>query len=650
MKRTDSWPIAAKSIKILILCLLIPLSTPLLASMIPVEAWSHDPLIDGVVISPDGSKLAALTPGDHKSLPSVTVWQTADMSKPPVRFKPKDSKVIALRWASNDQLFFVGRQKYDYKYSGKTTKWFRNIGYIADYRGNKIRRLFRKRMDDIKDLYRVGFVHSLRDKPDTILLRLTGLKGSEYVELNLKTFQSVRVFRESDTSSTTVDSRGRVAIKTKLEGSGDEIRYVTSLRNPKTGGWEEHFTLRAVDREGVQAVRVLADGQVYVLDNLGRDKSVIRLYDPVTRSQGKPLFASDQFEIRGVLLRDFNPSDKSDLIGYVLNGPERSYIYTDPEYLALQTRIDAALPAGSTNRMVSTSDDLNQIVVRSSGVKEAGAYYLLSNKGTITALGRSFPHLDPAQMSEMTYVTYSARDGLEIPAMLTVPRTGKAPHPTIVMPHGGPWARDYLGWNKWAQFLANRGYAVLQPQYRGSMGWGQKLWRAGDREWGQKMQDDKDDGAQWLVDQGIADSERLAMFGYSYGGYAAMAAVVRPSSPYQCAIAGAGLSELNTFNKLTGQSAFNRKYQKPTIAGLSPQYAVEQANIPLYIFHGDRDQRVPVKQSRKFYKALKAEGKTVRYDEIPDLWHSNPWFAQHHMAMLSGIETYLANDCGPGGL
>ena len=250
----------------------------------------------------------------------------------------------------------------------------------------------------------------------------------------------------------------------------------------------------------------------------------------------------------------------------------------------------------------------------------------------------------------MEFVSYEARDGLEIPAFLTLPAEGEAPFPAVVVPHGGPWARDFLGWDQWAQFLANRGYAVLQPQYRGSDGWGQTLWRAGDKEWGRKMQDDKDDGARWLAAQGIADAGRIAIFGYSYGGFAAMAASVRPDSPFQCAIAGAGLSELRSFDKVTYENPFQRQFQNPTIAGMSPLDHVRDATIPIYVFHGERDQRVPINQSEKFVRALKRAGKDVKYTEIVDLWHSLPWWPQHHFAVLSSIEDYLANDCGPNGL
>ena len=296
------------------------------------------------------------------------------------------------------------------------------------------------------------------------------------------------------------------------------------------------------------------------------------------------------------------------------------------------------------------SDDLTIIVVRSSGPREAGAYYLLVNGKDLVPLGRSFPLLEPASMADMEYVTYKARDGLEIPGFLTTPQSGKKPYPAVVLPHGGPWARDYLGWDRWAQFLANRGYVVLQPQYRGSEGFGQTLWRAGDNEWGQKMQDDKDDGARWLVAEGMADPDRIAIFGYSYGGFAAMAASVRKNSPFQCAISGAGLAELRSFDKITFTNRFQRQFQNPTIGGMSPLDHVKEAEIPIFVFHGDRDQRVPVEQSRKFVRALKRAGKDVKYLEIVDLWHSSPWWPQHHLAMFQSLENYLANDCGPGGL
>src|SRR5690606_22104946 len=203
---------------------------------------------------------------------------------------------------------------------------------------------------------------------------------------------------------------------------------------------------------------------------------------------------------------------------------------------------------GADISIVDWSDDRTTMIVEKSGPRTPPEFYLVQN-GRARLLGRAYPEINPEALGETRLIQYRARDGLMIPAFLTTPPAhiyGPGPYPTIVTPHGGPWARDELDWDTtgWTQYFAARGYAVLQPQYRGSDGWSQRLWKAGDREWGGRMQDDKDDGVRYLIEQGIADPDRVAMHGYSYGGYAAMVAAVRPNGLYQCAIAGAGPSSL----------------------------------------------------------------------------------------------------------
>ncbi|MAT83651.1 MAG: hypothetical protein CMQ43_06510 [Gammaproteobacteria bacterium] len=619
------------------------------AAKIPMNAWIHDPVIDQVQLNFSGTKMAAITLSDVNEAPDVTVWDVRDLSKPPKRFRPDNSKVIGIGWLNDDTLFVVGRQKFDYRIGAKPTFWFRDIAYVVDDQGKRFRELMGHR-DDVQS---ANLVSLLTNQPDKVLITITTLdRTQEFLELNLDSLITNRVFRGDDRSGFETDNLGNVVIRQQIKGSGDDTRLVTSLRSPGNSAWEEHFEVFAREREGVglNGVTIAADGTVYVVDNTGRDKSVIRRYDLDSRRLSEPVFANEDYNVLGLATTRFKTPGQSDVVGYVVGGPSVEVVYTDPMWAQLQQQLDAALPDDQTHDIVSYNRDLSLIVVESSGPREPGSFGLLVGGRQYVPLGRSFPNLDPAELAPMEFVQYQARDGLTIPAFLTRPISGEAPYPTVIMPHGGPWARDFLGWDLWAQFLANRGYAVLQPQYRGSEGWGQKLWRAGDREWGQKMQDDKDDGARWLVEQGIAAEDRIAIYGYSYGGYAAMAATVRPNSPYQCAIAGAGLSELDTFDKITFENPFNREFQNPTIGGLSPLYVVEQANIPIFIFHGDRDQRVPVDQSRKFNRALERREKNTEYLEIPDLWHSLPWFPQHHLAVLSSLERYLAEDCGPGGL
>jgi dipeptidyl aminopeptidase/acylaminoacyl peptidase len=295
------------------------------------------------------------------------------------------------------------------------------------------------------------------------------------------------------------------------------------------------------------------------------------------------------------------------------------------------------------------------MIVEKSGPTQPPEYYLYDG-GKLSLLGKARPWIDVTALSDTRLVEYPARDGLMIPAFLTTPdkaRFGPGPYPTLIEPHGGPWARDEMEWDLagWVQYFASRGYAVLEPQFRGSEGWGQKLWRAGDGQWGQAMQDDKDDGVKWLIDQKIADPKRVAMFGYSYGGYAALAASIRPNGLYQCAISGAGAGDLASIERATFDNRYQREFQHPTIGGLDALEHAKEAKIPVFLYHGDRDQTVDIAQSRKFAAALKAAGKPYRFLEIPDMGHQfifmTPAMAE---LQLTQIDNFLKTECKPGGL
>ena len=616
------------------------------AEIIPMNAWIHDPVISSVDVSPDGNQLVALTLSDVNAPPQVTVWQTEDLSIPPVRFSPPDVKALGVGWLNDEYLYVIGRQKFDIRFGGRPTRWFRDKLYIIDDRGEQRWRELLETEDGIK-----GIFNLLPHDRDRFLARRTNYEfGMEIYEVNLRNFNARRVYRGASGDSIFADAFGEIRGRSRMEGTGENTRLIYSYIHPETGQWEEHHEFVAVEREGLSPSAFDLDGRrVYVVDNAGRDKAVLRTYDLITRELSESLYGGLDMEATGVRIAT-NPDNLGEVIGYVGAKDEVWIHYTSPMYQEISDRLDEVLGEDDAHSVVSMSDDLTVMVVRTTGDREPGAYHLLVNGRQLVPLGRSYPFLEADKLADMEYVTYEARDGLEIPAYLTRPPEGNQPYPAVVMPHGGPWARDYLGWDLWAQFLANRGYAVLQPQYRGSEGWGQKLWRAGDREWGQKMQDDKDDGARWLVDQGITEADRIAIYGYSYGGFAAMAAGVRQNSPYQCAISGAGLSELRSFDRITFEGRFTRQFQNPTIDGMSPLDYAEDAEIPIFVFHGERDQRVPIEQSEKFVSALRRAGKDVKYMEVVDLWHSLPWWPQHHLAVLSSIENYLATECGPGGL
>jgi dipeptidyl aminopeptidase/acylaminoacyl peptidase len=191
----------------------------------------------------------------------------------------------------------------------------------------------------------------------------------------------------------------------------------------------------------------------------------------------------------------------------------------------------------------------------------------------------------------------------------------------------------------------------MQPQFRGSEGWGQRLWRAGDREGGGRMQDDNDDGVRWLIEQGIADPNRVAMHGYSYGGYASMMAAVRPNGLYQCSAAGAGPSTMNDFRRGTYDNRFLREFQHPTAEGVDPLARAAEVSIPIYLYSGDRDTNVVPEQSERMAAALRDAGHPVRLQILPDMEHGLvSWTPANISTVLTSVEDFFRTECGPDGL
>ncbi|HYD43812.1 MAG TPA: prolyl oligopeptidase family serine peptidase, partial [Phenylobacterium sp.] len=471
------------------------------------------------------------------------------------------------------------------------------------------------------------------------------------------------------------DLNGEIRARGEVGFDGGKAYFAQWIRTPD-GRWEEHFRSGAAEREVFGIGAFTKDPNIlYVLSNRGRDKVGVYEYDIRTKKIGEAVFEHKLFDATGVIQSN-GAADYGELLGFAYEGPAGSTYWTDGRIGALNkslrqalgvkmasidwidpgTNEKARLPVadGADAYITQYSADMKRFIVVKTGPSQPTEYYLLTDGGGLQLLGKQRPNLDLAALGRTRLVEYAARDGLQIPALLTVPPAsfGPGPHPAVVMPHGGPWARDEMAWDPsgWPQFLASRGYAVLQPQFRGSQGWGQKLWRAGDREWGQKMQDDKDDGAKWMIAQKIAAPGRIAMFGYSYGGYAALAASIRPEGIYKCAISGAGGS-LSSMKRATSQNRILRELQRPTVEGLDAIEHASEVKIPLLLYHGDRDQIVPVKDSERFVSRARAAGVKVQYFEIPDMGHTfNTWTPAMAERQLVEIERFLKEDCGPGGL
>jgi prolyl oligopeptidase PreP (S9A serine peptidase family) len=470
----------------------------------------------------------------------------------------------------------------------------------------------------------------------------------------------------------------RARLQSNIDGTGAYV--ATEFRNPKTGAWEEHFRSYVKDRNTTEVIGFGSDPNIaYILSNEGQDKAAIYEYDITAKQRKEVLFQHKYFEASRVMVNRFRSSGDGfgQILGVGYNGPRGDEIeWIAPQMRALDAGLKQALgivdtkvklvdPATGQSATVAYpseknywisgyTPDFSTVLIGVDGASTPPEYYLYRN-GTLTLLAKSYPDIDTRALGSTQLVYYKARDGLDIPAFLTKPNAdlcGPGPWPAVVHPHGGPWARDDMDFDSsmWVPLMASRCMAVLRPQYRGSDGWGRKLWMAGDAEWGQKMQDDKDDGAKWLVDQGIARPGRIAIFGFSYGGYAAFAASVRAGGPFKCAIAGAGVSDIRKIWNRFYTNPFYRQAQAPTVKGLSPVDKAAELQIPIMVYHGERDQTVPIEQSDWFVNKAKQSGKPVVYHKLEDYAHGPAWTRKIMAEQLGYIEDYLLNDCGGKGL
>lgn len=503
-----------------------------------------------------------------------------------------------------------------------------------------------------------GLAADLPLDPDSVIISrrdLTSL-GVTYYKLNLRTNETVELYRDNDDAGIDlIDPRdGRVRVKSKVEPMGN-LRYEQQffILNPDTGAFDREMPL-TVDFANRNQMSVVdfdeETGKYYVITDKFSDHAAVYLYDARTdKFDAEPLFAHQDFDASGVIL-GLHQSNFGKLLGFSYDGAQRATYWTDPEMRSVQEGLDRAFP-GQAVRLIDYTAGLGKILFAATGPNHPTSYYLLLNKTKVMMVGNARPWIRPEQLGTGQLVYYQARDGLRIPGLLTLPpgfvKGTSPPPPAIVLPHGGPWSRDYLDWDAtgWTQFLATRGYAVLQPQYRGSTGWGHNLWLAGDGEWGQKMQDDNDDGAAWLVSQGYAAQGRVGIFGYSYGGFAAFAASVRPNGPFKCAIAGAGVANLTRIGNNWGESRQQRAYQGNSVKGMDPQQNTAKLAMPIFIFHGDRDVRVPLFHAQDFYNSVRSTGR-AKLLVLRDMGHQlDKWSPDNVRQVLGGIEGFLKNEC-----
>jgi dipeptidyl aminopeptidase/acylaminoacyl peptidase len=324
------------------------------------------------------------------------------------------------------------------------------------------------------------------------------------------------------------------------------------------------------------------------------------------------------------------------IIGTTYMDDKTEFQYFDPNLQALQKGLEAAFPDVAV-RAVSWTTKLDKVIVEVDGPRRPFDYYYLDRAThAATKIGSAYPGLHAPDLGSVQFYPYKARDGLDIPAYLTLP-PGKplSGLPLIVLPHGGPDARDSIGFDWMAQFFANRGYAVLQPNYRGSWGYGRKFTQAGLHQWGLKMEDDLTDGVTKLVSDGFVDPKRVCIVGASYGGYAALAGAALTPNVYACAVSFAGVSDLPKmiseervrYGKDSARVSFwisrigSTYDDSEQLAATSPARQADRIKCPVLLMHGEGDTTVQIEQSEIMADAMRRAGKQVEFIRFPDEDH-----------------------------
>jgi dipeptidyl aminopeptidase/acylaminoacyl peptidase len=459
-----------------------------------------------------------------------------------------------------------------------------------------------------------------------------------------------------DTTDYVLNQRGDVVARLDADRETNRWRmFVYDGTTPRLLLEDVSETGQPIDVSGL-----LPDGRIVVQHDDDGGYSGLYVIDQRT-GEMTPLFKRDNAEVLSAISDPWT----REIVGVSWTDGEVRTEYFQADLQTAREALHARAPDAAMT-IESWSQDRSRFVVFIEQGLDGGGYYLFEPAiNNLRFIAARYPELRQTQVGQRQSITYRARDGTRVPAILTLPNVPEQRNlPVVLLVHGGPHGVfDTLDFDWWAAFLSARGYAVLQPNFRGSGGYGKAWEDAGHRQWGGLMQTDVEDGVAALVRSGIADASRVCIVGASYGGYAALAGATLTPDRYRCAVSVAGLSDLPAFIQLritqTGgadsgtvdfwrASIGDRDQDREAIRAVSPALLADRVRIPVLLMHGTNDTVVPIDQSRRMERALRAAGKDVRFVELrgDDHWLSDP---ATRIQMLQELDTFLGQNLRSGG-
>ena len=573
--------------------------------MISLEDFFRNSDRSGFQISPDGRHISFVAP--YKDRMNIFVRPTDGGEELQITAETERS-IAGYMWADNERLLFMKDTAGDENY--------RLYGVNLD--GTDLRCY-----TDFPGV-RTSIIDDLEDVPHQILIGMNRRNPEVFdpYRLDLQTGELTQLAENpGNWQGWMTDHNGCLrAVTAIVDGVNTQILY----RDNDTEEFRPVLTTNF--KEEVAFLDFTADNSlVYAATNLGRDKIALVLMDPATCEEKEFLFEHPKYDVSGITYS----RRRGKLLTVFCSGhkdPVRHYFDSDEK--ALRNRIKAHFPHHKVG-VADTDKAEENLLLYVGSDRTRGAYYFYNvQEDKPRLLAETAPWLREEDLVEMHPVCYTTRDGLEIEAYLSLPH-GYTPNtakglPTIINPHGGPWARDKWGFSSETQFLCNRGYAVFQMNFRGSTGYGRRFLEAGYKQWGRAMQDDITDGVEWLIARGISDPKRIAIYGGSYGGYATLAGITYTPDLYACAIDYVGVSNLLTFMQtippywkpmleMMYEQVGDPVRDREMLEACSPALHADRIVAPLFIAQGANDPRVNKAESDQMVAALRARGVEVEY-------------------------------------
>lgn len=602
---------------------------PAVPPKIPMRDFFKNPVSRGYELSPDGQTISFLQPWESR----LNIWIRPVTGGEAKRLtSEKDRDIQEYAWKENGYVIY-----------GQDTKGDENFHL--------------KRVDvktgEVKDLtpfakVRAELIDDLEDVSDTDIIATMNKRNPELFDayrINVVTGEMKMVAENpGKVTQWVTDHAGRLRAAITSDGVNTSLLTRPDENSPFKAVITTNF------RESISPqFYTFDDKAIYATSNIGRDKSAVVTIAPETGKETGLLYQNPEVDVAGLAY-----SKKRKVVtfaSFVTWKQERKFF--DAETEAMDKTLREKL-SGYEIEISAHDKAEDKFIVVALNDRTPGSRYLFDKKsGGLTKLAEVAPWLNPAQLAPMKPIEYKSRDGLAIHGYLTLPLGREAKNlPAVVIPHGGPWARDTWSYDPEVQFLANRGYAVLQMNFRGSTGYGRKFWEASFKQWGKTMQDDITDGVQWLIKQGVADPKRIAIYGGSYGGYATLAGVTFTPDLYAAAVDYVGVSNLFTFMKtippywkpyldMFHEMVGDEVKDKDLLAATSPALHADKIKTPLLVAQGAQDPRVNKAESDQIVAGLKKRGIDVEYmvkDNEGHGFHNE----ENKFAFYEAMEAFLA--------